>query len=304
MVLVSATVFSGCQEQDESTNGKIKISSTIFPVYDISKNIGGKFVEAGYILAPGASPHTFEPSPSDIKNLQGTKIVFLVGHGLDNWAKTITATLEDVETIEVSRNIELHPFGFEHKHDEHERGGHVHVHEHDHHHGHEDPHYWLNTENAKIIAENIAEALIKHDPDNEPAYTQNLDSYKQQLDLLHDEIKEKLGELESKNLIVFHDSWGYFAREFQLNVVGVFEASPGKTPTPKYLEDLYRKAEKHNLRALFSEPQLSPSALKPFVEDLSLELYVLDPLGGLQTRDSYIQMMRYNADTIYEALKE
>lgn len=327
IVLISAIAFYGCGDQpdqddltdEESTNGKIQISSTIFPIYDISRNIGGEFVEAGYILSPGASPHTFEPSPSNIKNLQGTKIIFSVGYGLDNWTDTLTRTIEDVENIEVSHNIELYPFSFEHKHHDHERDGreyeehdehdeqddeHEHDQDHTHDHGNEDPHYWLNTENAKVIAENIADALIKHDPENESAYIQNLNAYKQELDLLHNKINEKLGELENKNLIVFHDSWSYFAREFQLNVVGIFEASPGKTPTPKYLEELYRKAEEYNLKALFSEPQLSPASLKPFVEDLSLELYVLDPLGGLQERDSYVKMMRYNADTIYGALKE
>ncbi len=135
-------------------------------------------------------------------------------------------------------------------------------------------------------------------------YKENLDQYLSELDSLHNDLAGKLNELNSRDLIVFHDSWNYFAKEFDLNVAGVFQISPGKEPTPKFLKNLYKTAEELKVKAIFSEPQLSSAVLEPFINDLGLKLYVLDPLGGLGERDSYLGTMRYNADTIYDALNE
>lgn len=294
----------------DSNIQKIKISATIFPLYDIAKNIGGEHVEASLILAAGASPHTYTPSPSDIKKLQGTDVIFSIGHGLDAWTDEITKAVEGVEKVDVSEGVTLYPFAFDHSHDEdgenHEEDKADGLHEEDEAHAQvgDDPHYWLNTANAKIIATNIAGTLSKVDPVNASYYAQNLSSYKKDLDSLHDEIELKLLTLKENELIVFHDSWAYFAREFGLQIAGVVQASPGKEPTPKYLESLYKTAGEHNASALFSEPQLSPSTLQPLIEDLGLKLYVLDPIGGMEERDSYLNLMRYNADVIFNALNE
>ena len=305
-------IFTGCATSSENqtdTNNKIQVTSTIFPIYDIAKTIGGDYVTSHVILSPGASPHTFSPTPSDIRRLDGTQLLFTIGHGLDDWTSTITDSLGEMETVNVSSDITLYPFTHEHEHAHgHDHGEHEHAHGHDHD-GHDhgdqvDPHYWLNTANGIKIASTITDALCESDPENADYYKQNLASYTEDLNALHAEIVEKLETLDNRNLIVFHESWNYFAREFDLTIAGVVQTSPGKEPSPQYLEKLYSHAQEHNVKVVFSEPQLSPDTLRPFVEDLGLTMYTLDPLGGLEKRDSYINMLRYNAETIYEALNQ
>ena len=94
------------------------------------------------------------------------------------------------------------------------------------------------------------------------------------------------------------------ADEFGLEIVGAFEPFPGKQPTPRYLAALQEKARSHGVTALFSEPQLSNQAVAAFVGDIGLKLYVLDPLGGVEGRGGYIELLEYNTDIIVKALSD
>ncbi len=89
-----------------------------------------------------------------------------------------------------------------------------------------------------------------------------------------------------------------------LYIVVTFEPFPGKEPTAKYLEELNKVVKEDNIKVIFSEPQMSNDVLKPFAKDLGLELFVLDPLGGDEGRDSYIETMEYNGNILFEALNK
>lgn len=297
---------------NENNNTRLTVAATIFPLADIVENVAGDEVEVVNILPPGASPHTFEVTPSTIKDIQGSKIVFAIGGGLDAWtADLVSASTAEIFTVD--EGVAKQSFVFEHHHDEHdhEEEAEEHGHEEDEHEeaehepeaGEPDPHYWLSTNSAKIVAENVAAKLIEIDPENSELYQNNLIAYQAELDQTYDEITALLADLSSRELIVFHESWNYFADEFDLEIVGVFTASPGKEPSPSELAELHDTAIEHEITAIFSEPQLSPETIRPFVEDLDLELYVMDPLGGIDERDSLINTLKYNAQTIKEALR-
>lgn len=285
------------QAKTETNIKKIKIATTIFPLYDIAKNIGKDKIDIINLLPPGSSPHTFDITPSLIKDLQGTNLVFRIGDPLDGWILDITDSIENIKIQNVKNKITQKPFEFKHD-DEHDEKDHE---------TEElllDPHYWLSTENTKTIAANIAEELIKLDPDNKEFYQKNLNAYQAELDLLEKEIFAELKNLKKREMIVFHESWNYFARQFDLKIVGVFTPNPGQEPTPKYLQSLHETALQNKIKNVFSEPQLSPETLRPFVEDLGLKMHILDPLGGGAGRDSYTATMIYNARVIKQALNE
>src|SRR4030042_2116928 len=90
----------------KSLTQKQKVTATIFPLYDIVRNIAGSEVKTELLLQPGASPHTYEPSPEDIKTLSQSQALFTIGHGLDSWATKLAAA-ENVKTIIVDKNLEL-----------------------------------------------------------------------------------------------------------------------------------------------------------------------------------------------------
>lgn len=286
-------LLQGCSKAPESKKKKPKIAATIFPLHDIVKNVVGDKLDVIGILPPGASPHTYAPSPRQVRELESVRLVFSVGHGLDDWTDILVDMLPNVKKVVVDGGIHLtnsiEPEG-------HAEAAHPHE--------GANPHYWLSISNGKQITRNIAEEIIRLDPANESGYRANMEAYLSKLDSAEGRIKKKIGKLPSKKMITFHNAWVYYADDFGLEIVGAFEPFPGKQPTPRYLAELHEKAKEHTVTALFSEPQLSGETVASFVSDVGLKLYVLDPLGGVEGRGSYIELLEYNTDVIAKALSD
>ncbi|OIO19225.1 MAG: hypothetical protein COY69_01010 [Candidatus Magasanikbacteria bacterium CG_4_10_14_0_8_um_filter_32_14] len=296
--LVLVVFLSGCLlnfQTKQKTNDKLKVAVTIFPIYDIVREIAGDKIEVSLVLPPGASPHTFEVSTSQIKNLQGIKTLFVVGQGLDNWSQNIISSVPDSQIFDLSKTITLKPFDIQdsnHTPDPDEEGS-----------GQYDPHYWLDPTNAISVAKVVSKQLAVLSPENEVYFNQRAEDFINNL-LARDIVwKEKLSGLENNKLVVFHDAWGYFADYYGLDIVASFEPFPGQEPTPQYLKELQIAVKDYNIKTLFAEPQLSQDSIKTFARDLGVDIKVLDPNGGVEGRNSYIEMMEFNVENVYELLK-
>ena len=276
------------QKSSLTTEPRLKVAATIFPLYDMLRNVVGDMsergVEAVLVAPPGASPHTFEVSVALAKKLQGTRTIFAIGYGLDDWVAAAKNAVPGAEVTIPSAGIQLREFM------EGEEAGSV------------DPHYWLSIANAKIMVQNIAKELSMLDPEYASRYTDNASEYIEKLSEVEIEIKDTLSPIAGSGLVTMHDAWFYFAESYGLKVLAAFEPFPGQEPTQKYLINLAEEIKKHNVKVIFSELQLSSEILTPFLKDYGIALAVLDPEGSAQN-DSYIDLMRYNAKTVYEALK-
>ncbi|MFA7314386.1 MAG: metal ABC transporter substrate-binding protein [Candidatus Magasanikbacteria bacterium] len=303
ILFLSLTFFlSGCSviqtnesAQNKVDSQKLKIVASIFPLYDLVKEIGGDKVDVNVILPPGASPHTFEVSTSQIKSLQGTKIFFVNGQSLDNWVKDITDSVPGAETYDLSQNVTLQRLDESDPNhipdpDQVDTTSY-------------DPHYWLNLDNAILIAQAVSNKLSEFNPQNKGYYNINTQDFIEKLQTKDVEWKNKLSSLTNKNIVVFHDAWGYFADHFDLKIVGTFEPFPGQEPTAQYLKELQKTVKDDNIKTLFVEPQLSQDSIKTLASDLGVQIKTLDPLGGVDGRMSYIEMMDFNVNNIYELLK-
>ncbi len=276
-------------ELEKEVEDKLVVAATIFPIYDLVKEVGGEKVEAYLILKPGASPHTFESVPSQVKALQSASLFFYNGLSLDDWAKDIGKD-SSAELIDLSNYVDLMDYK---EADDH----------HDHHdHSDIDPHYWLSPNNGKKMIEAIANYLAQKDSSNSDYYQNRAQEYMTDLDNRIIAWQDGLLDLETRDLVVFHGAWNYFADFFDLNIVANFEPFPGQTPSPKYIIELKNTIRNYNISTLFIEPQLSKDALLGLAADLDVEIGVLDPLGGVDSRLNYINLIDYNVNTIYQAL--
>jgi len=284
-LLVTIISLFGCKRPSPpaTDGGKLKVAATIFPLADIAKDIGGSKITVVTIMPPGASPHTFEPTFEIIRQTSGIKTLFKVGCGLDDWAQKVVESLGgDIAVVEVSKDIELRHFED----------------------GSADPHYWLSLANGGVIAKNVTDSLIGLDPANKEYYLQNLAAYQQVLAKEHEAIKTKLSNLPNKTFVTFHEAWFYFAQGYGLTVAEAFEPFPGKEPTPEFLAHFIDTIKKHNITVVFAEPQFSPESIRQVANDLHLKVRIIDPEGGgTPETSSYIGMMRFNTDVIYDALK-
>ncbi|MBI5118158.1 zinc ABC transporter substrate-binding protein [Candidatus Poribacteria bacterium] len=299
-MVVALFLCLDCSKPQSSASARLKVAATIFPLYDIIRNVVGDKIEVIEILPPGASPHTFDLRPQQVLQLRGARIVFRIGHGLDDWTDAIVEVLPDVKRVVVDKGVRLIEAGAE-EHGVSEEEGHGHE---AHRHAGVNPHYWLSISNGKIVARNVAEEIIRLDPSNESYYRANMKAYESKLDAAKQEIDGLLRNLPNKKIITFHDAWPYYAEEFGLEIVGSFEPFPGKQPTPRYLAELQKKIQENNVKALFSEPQLSSETIVALANDMGLKLYVLDPEGGSEGRESYIELLKHNAEIIAEALSD
>lgn len=308
ILVVGSIALAGCanQAKKEQTTEKekMKIATTIFPLYDIIRQVGGDKIDPILILPPGSSPHTYEISPNKIKEAQGTKLFFVIGAGVDDWALNIANAINNVEIVDMDEYISLEPFEHQ-EHEDKEKGEYEEKEEHEdeHQQGDFDPHYWLSPDNAKIMAKEIASQLSNLDKEQTKYYENNAQAFVKKLSEKETEWKNKLTELNKKDLVVFHDAWGYFADYFGLSILTTFEPFPGKSPSPQYIIELQNKVKKHNISALFVEPQLSKAAITTLAQDLNVKIETLDPLGGVEDRDDYIKLIDYNISNIIKALK-
>ena len=321
MSLIGAGCTGAVEDTDHSpADGELKVAATIFPLYDIARTVAGDDADVVLITPPGASPHYYEPTPSLLKELQGTSVIFEVGAGLDDWTNDLTENVAGAEIVDLSTIVDLKETADPHIHEDGE-SGHMHAeddhddhdeeeddHDEDHEgedhddHGHGplDPHYWLDPMIAKDIAMHVAEELAHHDETNAAAYVERAQAFAADIAAENAAWKQALSGLTKKEIVTFHNAFEYFADHFGFTVVASFEPFAGQEPTPQYLAELQEEIEVHNITSLFLEPQLPASAIEQFAKYNGLSLGVLDPLGGVDERDSYLDLIDYNVRTIIE----
>jgi zinc transport system substrate-binding protein len=268
----------------ESPNAekKLRVLATIFPLYDLLKNVSGDKVDLKVIVAPGASPHFFEIKAKEMQALQNADAIFAIGQGLDDWVLAIARAKPQVEIYNVDENVSLKSFPD----------------------GSKDPHYWLSFKNAEIMVESIEKALSKKDPKNRDFYASNAHAYKELLRKSYAELKLKLMTDAGASIMTFHDAWYYFADDFSLRIAGSFEPAAGEEPSARYVAKLIENIKKDKVSAIFIEPQISRSSIESFARDNSLNIGELDPIGGTKGRESFIELMTFNVNAVKESLEK
>lgn len=275
----------------------LKVAATIFPLYDLIRQVAGPSVEVVLLVPPGASPHTFTIKPGTLRGLTGSQAVFAIGHGLDDWVSRLARDVGVKRTILTDKDI---PLRLNHS----EPHGSGHAASHAAHHAGVDPHYWLSVPNALRMVESIAASLAELHPAGQAEYQRRASAYQEELRTVDSAIRAHLADLPRRDVATFHMAFGYFAEAYGLNVVAVFEPAPGKEPGPRYVEAFQRQVKRHGLRTIFIEPQLSEAPLRGLSRDLGVTLQILDPLGGSATLPTYLTMMQFNTRQIAEALRQ
>ncbi len=281
----------------------IPVIVSIYPLEDITKNIGRERVTVKTLIPAGSSPHAFEPSPAEIKEFTKAKVFIKIGAGLEFWAERfVRAAKRDIRVVDLSETIPLIN-GFKEK-------GHTHEHEgfkekgHTHEHGGADPHYWLDPVLVKSMVDSITATLIRIDPVWKDFYIENAVAYKRRLDGLHEEIKKRISRLQKREFVALHPAWNYFSKRYGLKPLYIVEAT-GRELRPGNITEIVKFIKEKNIKVLFSEPQLSPALVEALARESKARILTLDPLGSPQIpgRDNYIDLMFYNLSRLEEALR-
>ncbi|GMR13263.1 MAG: metal ABC transporter substrate-binding protein [Gemmatimonadota bacterium] len=282
LLLLAALGCDGSQSPD-ATKSRPRVVASIFPIADLASALGGDDIQVDVLLAPGASPATFELTPGQLRSLRAADVYLSIGAGLDSW---VSASIhEDARVVVLTEDLELIAAGD----DEHDGN----------------PHVWLDPVLVRDrLLPLIALALQAAAPEASERIGRRWASLTDSLSDLEAEISRALDPIESRAFLASHPAWTYYANRFDLEELGTVHESPGIEPSPRALASLIDKAHAAGVTVVFSEPQLGEAAAYALADELGGSVFLLDPLGGrnIPGRDSYFALMRYNTAQLVAGL--
>lgn len=253
---------------------------SILPEKTFVKAIGGDRINVSLMVLPGNSPHTYEPKPSQMKNIARAQLYFAIGVEFEKvWLAKFKDLNPQMQIIDLSQSIRKRMMAETHDEEHHETQK-VHHEDTDHDHEHQgtDPHIWTTPANVKIIAKHIYDALQKADPENAAYYKKNYHAFIDLVEKTDARIKKSLSTVsKGTKFMVFHPSWGYFAQAYDLIQLPVEVA--GKEPKPRELIELIKEARKENVKAIFTQPEFSDSIAQVMAKELHIKVIKVSPLA-------------------------
>ncbi len=268
-------------------------------ITDIVRNVGGERVVVTGLMGPGVDPHLYKPSASDVQKLEGADIIFYGGLELEG---RMTDTLVKLArggkpAVAVSEGVPeerlQEPEEFEGKYD---------------------PHVWFDVTLWQFAVKTINQELAKLDPDSKDVYQRNTDAYLKQLDELHQYVKAQIGTIPepSRVLITAHDAFGYFGKQYGMDVRGLQGTSTATEASASDVQGLSQFIADRKIKAIFVEssvPRATIEAVQAAVRSKGWNVAIggelfSDAMGNEGTPEgTYIGMVRHNVDTIVKALK-
>ena len=248
------------------------ISVTLEPQRYFAEKIVGDNFKINTIVPAGTSPETYGPTPSQMVALGKSTLYFKVGHlGFENaWGKTLEENNADVEVVNTSHEIILI-----------EGGDHnIEIDEH-HHEGHDhsgiDPHTWSSPKSALIMAENMLNALVMVDVENQKLYRDNFKVLQEEIIQTDLKIASLLENAPVKSFIIYHPALGYFARDYNLTQYSIeFE---GKSPSPQQLKHMIDFAHKQGIKTIFVQKGFDKKNAESLANEVGASIYSIDPLS-------------------------
>lgn len=265
---------------------------SILPQKYFVEKIAGDLADVSVLVMPGASPHTYEPTPQQMTALSIAKAYFSIGVNFEEvWLPRINSANPTMRIVPTDRGIKKIPMAAHDHHDDHdEAGGHEHdqarheahaaAHQdHDHEHGTLDPHVWLSPDGARVLARNTCAGLIRMDPAHETVYRTNADALLLEIDRVDAEIRTRLGSLPEnrRSFMVYHPSWGYFARQYGLTQIPI--ETQGKEPNPRGLSQIITQGRELGIKVIFVQPQFSEKSAEVIAAEIGAQTAELNPLA-------------------------
>ncbi len=281
LILFAFLMMAGAAQAGE----KIGVAVTIAPLAEFVGQVGGNLVSVTVMVPPGGSPHTYEPTPGQFRELSHAKIYVKVGSGIEferAWLDKILAVNKHLAVCDTSRGIR--PIGMAHHRHEGKKSG-------QYRHAQNDPHVWTSLNNAVIMTGNIRDSLMALDPVNAARYRSNADVYISKLRALKNRVGTRLQNIRQRKFMVFHPAFGYFAEEF--NLVQIPVESEGKEPGAQSLAWLIKKAKAEKITVIFAEPQFNAKSAGTIAKAIGGEVVLIDPLAR-----NYLQNMEKVAETV------
>jgi len=266
-------------------DSKVSVVVTILPLAEFVEQIGRDKVKVSVMIPPGAEPHTYEPTPNQLKEISTADLYVKVGTGLEfelYWLDKLLGLNKTIRLCDSSSGVELLSMNAD-AHD-----GHAH--------GFADPHIWLSPIRVVTMAENIENALSDIDPSHAQFYKANTRDFISRLQALDTKIKNKLAAFAGRAFLVVHPEWGYLAADYSLEQISM--EKEGKELTAQEISEILKRAKEKCIRAVLTSPQFSRKTAEVIAKEINAKPIVTDALAK-----DYLENLRRVTDQLVNAFQ-
>src|SRR5437016_6016674 len=281
---------------------KLNVITTTEDLAAIGREVGGDRVSIEAIARGYQDPHFVEAKPSFILKLQRADLLVVVGRELEiGWLPpliqqsrngkiqpgaeayldaSLNATILEIPTGQITRAMgDVHPLG--------------------------NPHYWLDPENGKRIAKEIADKLSQFRPNDRAFFQQQLAGFTSRLDAAEKRWLATMAPYKGTKIVTYHRSFPNFAERFGLDIVGYVEPRPGIPPTPQHTLDLINEMKRQNVKLVLVEPYFDLKTPNAIGRDTGAQVLVMPPsVGGVKDATDYFKLFDYDINLLVDAIKK
>jgi len=282
--------------------GKLNIMASTEDLAAIAREVAGDRADIDAIARGYQDPHFVEAKPSFILKLQKADLLIVVGRELEiGWLPpliqqsrnskiqagaagyldaSLNAHILEIPQGQITRAMgDVHPQG--------------------------NPHYWLDPDNGKIIAQAIAGKLSQLRPNDKAYFDQRVADFSKRLDDASKRWQSAMAPYKGLKVVTYHRSFPNFTDRFGLDVIGYVEPRPGIPPSPSHTLELIQEMKKQNVKIILVEPYFDLKTPNAIARETGAKVLVLAPsVGGAKTVTDYFKLFDYDVDTIVAAIKE
>ena len=284
------------------TPPNLKVMTTLFPLQEFARAVGGENVQAEMIIPPGVEPHAWEPKPSDLTKIYQADVFIYIGPAMEPWVEDLLKATRGgrLKVVEASRGLPLLEAKQSQPAQSTNQG-----------HGREgtfDPHIWLDFSLDLKIVDAITEAFAEKDPADASRYRVNGEAYKSRLEALDKKFQSSLSTCRWRQIILGgHSAYSYLAKRYGLQQIPLYGISPNAEPTPKKLTDVIKAAKNQGAKYIFFEELVNPKLSRVLAQEAGLQTLVLSD-GTNLTREqikqkvTFLGLMEKNLENLRKGL--
>ncbi|MBC7764995.1 MAG: zinc ABC transporter substrate-binding protein [Hyphomonadaceae bacterium] len=286
-LLLICMAFSACSVTNTSKKSDaITIVTTFYPLYVATLNVTKDIPQVNVVNLTKPSNgclHDYQLSAQDMKTLSKASVLISNGAGLEHFMDKVSAQIPSLKVVDASRGLPLL---------QDEEG--------------DNPHVWVSVLGAIGQTKNIADQLAAIDNTHAKQYADNAKQYVNSLEALQADMHNTLQFAKGKKIVTFHESFDYFAKEFDLEILFKVETHDGQEPSAGELANMTNKMRAQKVSAIFTEPQYKSPSVGVLTQETGVKHYALDPVVSGEADGNltaYITIMQKNLAILKEALK-
>lgn len=276
---------------ENTTADDQKVVLTTFTILaDMAQNVAGDALRVESITRIGAEIHGYEPIPSDLTKAQDADLIFYNGMNLERWFEQFLGNVQDVPSVILTEGIE--PIAIS-------EGPYA---------DKPNPHAWMSPQNALIYVENIRQAFVELDPENESIYNANAAAYSEQLQAIDEKLQVNLAQVpvDQRYLVSCEGAFSYLARDYGLQEVYLWPINAEQQSTPKQIQGVIEDVQANDIPTVFCESTVSDEGQREVARATGAKfggnLYV----DSLSTADgpvpTFLDLLAYDVQVISEGL--